>query len=109
MGSSLGDNLQVLYTGCGKERAHSVRLADAIPRVEALVEVGSDRANRVPERSTCRLEEPRTPSRDGQRAAGAHEPPQLAYGSLHVRYEEDAEDTHDCVEAGLWEFQLEYV
>src|SRR6185295_3899511 len=109
MDSGFGDNIYVLNTGGSKKRAHRLRLRDTVPWIEAFVEVGPDRPHRFPERGGGRLEESRTPGCNSKLAAWAHEPPQFAHCGFHVGYEEDAEDTHNRVEAGIRKSEIEHV
>jgi len=88
-------------TGVGEKGAQRLRLGDAVPRVEATVEVGLLFADGIPEGGAHGFDEARAPGGDGEGAAGGDEAPELADGGGDVRYEEDAEDADHGIEAGF--------
>src|SRR5262249_7424099 len=56
-----------------------------------------------------RLEKSRTPRRNSKTTARTNVAPKLPHSSLHVRHEEDSEDTNDGIEPGGWQLQIEHI
>src|SRR5215472_4436618 len=85
--------------GAGEQARKRGRGGDHIPGVERLDQRRLDLAHRLPEAGIGRFEQAWPPGRDGQRAAGADQPPHLCGERGHVRCEEDAEYAHHRIEA----------
>src|SRR5215472_5365925 len=107
--AGFGNNLGPLNASLAKQLAQRRRITDAIPGIEALVEVGPHLANRVPEGRCGGLEEVRAPGRDGELAARADDMPQRANRGRHIGREEDAEDADNGIKARRWQLQIEHV
>src|SRR5262245_11731822 len=71
-----GCDPRILDSALVQEADEGWRVADPVPGVESLVEVGPNRADRVPERGGRRLEEAGTPRGDGEPAARPDEAPE---------------------------------
>src|SRR6476620_8625829 len=80
LGAGLRDHAGGRQTGVGEKGAQRLRLGNAVPRVEATVEVGLLFADGIPEGGAHGFDEARAPRGDGEGAAGGDEAPELADG-----------------------------
>src|SRR5262249_25335935 len=73
----------------------------SVPWIEAPDQVWPFALYCFPKRAAPWLEHARTPGRDGEPAAFAHHPPELAHRVRHLRDKENSEHANDCVETGI--------
>src|SRR5262245_4691728 len=102
MRSILRCHLLRVYSAVLYHLSQALGIADAIPGIECLVQVGSHRENRLPKRAICRLKHIRAPGRYRQLSTWTNETPQFSHCARHVGNKEDSENTYDSVEALAW-------
>src|SRR5436190_20986752 len=100
MRAHLRDNAGHFRLGLQEQCAQRLRFGNAIPWIESLVEIRSRGMHGIPEDRVYGLEKARPPRGNSQLAAWANLPPKFPESRLHVRHEEDAEDTDNSIEPG---------
>jgi hypothetical protein len=92
-----------------EKSAQRIRFGNAIPRIEAFIEIRSRGAHGIPKYTVYRFKKAGTPSGNSKLPAWTNVSPKLGDSSPHIRHEKDAKDANYGIEPGRRELQIKQV